>query len=143
MHQLLLRHLSSDWTERMADRELWERIEQVPDAELWEVHQVLKGRMVEFVRGRLAERRHREGLPEPVQAPAPAAEPAPEEPAPAAAEATPEPAAPQQEAGGVTVPEPGAQAGGVRSVAPAGDGVRPGRPSPECGQIQAGALPPR
>ncbi|HEV7667827.1 MAG TPA: alpha-glucan family phosphorylase [Thermoanaerobaculia bacterium] len=67
MHELLVRHVSAEWTERMADRDLWQRIEEVPDAELWEVHQVLKGRMVDFVRGRLADRRHRENLQEPAQ----------------------------------------------------------------------------
>ncbi len=69
MHRLFVRHVSADWTEKMAHRDLWERIEGVPDAELWEVHQVLKSRMVGFVRGRLADRRHREGLPEPAQTP--------------------------------------------------------------------------
>ncbi len=69
MHELLVRHLSPDWTEKMAHRDLWAGIEEVPDAELWEVHQVLKGRMIDFVRGRLAERRHRENLPEPTRAP--------------------------------------------------------------------------
>ncbi len=69
MHQLLVRHVGSDWTEKMAHRDLWDRIEAVPDAELWEVHQVLKGRMVEFVRGRLAERRLRLSLPEPTEIP--------------------------------------------------------------------------
>ncbi|HXU45646.1 MAG TPA: alpha-glucan family phosphorylase [Thermoanaerobaculia bacterium] len=62
MHDLLARSLGPDWLENVTDRDLWARIEEVPDAELWEVHQVLKGWMIKFIRGRQADRRRREKL---------------------------------------------------------------------------------
>jgi starch phosphorylase len=60
---LLDRYLGPDWLESIARPDLWARLDALPDAELWEVHQVLKGRMLTFVRRRDAERRERLGLP--------------------------------------------------------------------------------
>jgi glycogen phosphorylase len=74
MHDLLARHLGPRWLESLARPELWAQIDLVPDAELWEVHQVLKARLLTFIRRRLAERRERLGLPAPDDEPlAPAA----------------------------------------------------------------------
>ena len=49
--------------------ELWTKVEKSPDAELWEVHQVLKSRLLTFVRRRLADRRQRLGRPAPGREP--------------------------------------------------------------------------
>jgi glycogen phosphorylase len=38
-HPLLRRHLGSDWMERQDRSELWEKIDAIPDEELWRVHQ--------------------------------------------------------------------------------------------------------
>jgi starch phosphorylase len=60
---LLDRCLGPDWLDSIARPELWAGLDALPDAELWEVHQVLKARMLTFVRRRDAERRERLGLP--------------------------------------------------------------------------------
>ena len=65
LHTLYAHHLEPHWLERVTDPELWERADAIPDAELWEVHQVLKARLVAFVRRRLADRRERLRLPAP------------------------------------------------------------------------------
>lgn len=69
IHDLLSTYLAPDWLERITQPELWRRIDDIPDAELWEVHQVLKSRMIAFVRRSQAQRRKRLGLPEPERQP--------------------------------------------------------------------------
>jgi starch phosphorylase len=54
MRELYNRHLSPGWEQRSGEPEVWGNIEQVDDGELWETHQVLKGRLLEFVRRRVA-----------------------------------------------------------------------------------------
>ncbi len=54
MHQIYDRHLGADWPSRMRHPETWVGILDVDDAELWETHQVLKARLIDFVRRRLA-----------------------------------------------------------------------------------------
>ena len=61
MHSLLLQQLGPRWLDRIFDADLWTGIDQVRDAELWEVHQVLKARLLAFARRRLADRRERLG----------------------------------------------------------------------------------
>jgi starch phosphorylase len=53
MHLLFDRHLGTDWPARQRDPQTWEGIKTVEDAELWETQQVLKARLIEFVRQRL------------------------------------------------------------------------------------------
>ncbi len=53
MRQLYDRHLPPDWPSRTARPEVWKGIDQVDDGELWETHQALKARMLDFVRRRL------------------------------------------------------------------------------------------
>jgi len=69
LHALFSRYLDPDWLEQITRPNLWARVERIPDAELWEVHQVLKSRLVAFVRRTLAERRERLGLPTPDHSP--------------------------------------------------------------------------
>lgn len=52
MHRLYDRHFGVDWATQNGDPEIWARIDEVDDGELWETHQVLKGRMLDFVRRR-------------------------------------------------------------------------------------------
>jgi starch phosphorylase len=61
MHDLIAHYLGSQWLQSISRADLWGRIDQVPDAELWEVHQVLKAELLDFVEGRTAERRQRIG----------------------------------------------------------------------------------
>ncbi|MEZ5351163.1 MAG: alpha-glucan family phosphorylase [Bryobacteraceae bacterium] len=48
-------YLQPDWLERHNDPKTWEQIEEVPDAELWEVRRRRKRRLVQFVRERVAQ----------------------------------------------------------------------------------------
>jgi starch phosphorylase len=52
-----------DWAERSADPEVWRAIDGVDDGELWDMHQVLKARLLHFVRRRVALARTRRGEP--------------------------------------------------------------------------------
>ncbi len=61
MQQLYDRNLDSNWQERMGDAEVWQNIYNVDPGELWETHNALKSRLLEFVRRRLrrqCRRRH-------------------------------------------------------------------------------------
>jgi starch phosphorylase len=53
MHLLYDRHLGTDWVKRQRDPATWEGIRTVEDAELWETQQVLKARLIDFVRRRM------------------------------------------------------------------------------------------
>ncbi|MBV8381913.1 MAG: alpha-glucan family phosphorylase [Planctomycetaceae bacterium] len=61
MHLLFDRHLGVDWPKRMRFPETWQGIERMEDAELWETQQVLKARLIDFVRNRLAIQAQRRG----------------------------------------------------------------------------------
>jgi starch phosphorylase len=69
MHAMIAHYLGPDWLDRVTENEIWDGIDAIPDAEIWEVHQVLKARLLAFVRRRLADRRERLGLPEPEHEP--------------------------------------------------------------------------
>ena len=55
------KHLGT-WEERLTEPEFWRGVFDIPDAQLWDTHQRLKLRLIEFVRDR--ERRRRERLGE-------------------------------------------------------------------------------
>jgi len=69
LQSLFGQHLGPDWLEGIERPELWAKVDGISDAELWEIHQVLKARLLTFVRRRLAERRQRLNLPEPEREP--------------------------------------------------------------------------
>jgi starch phosphorylase len=54
MQELYNRHLGPDWKRQSGEPEVWEGIDRVEDEELWETHQVLKARLLAFVRRRVA-----------------------------------------------------------------------------------------
>jgi starch phosphorylase len=64
MQDLYNRHIGADWRERLSEPQMWARIDNVSDAELWETHRVLKAALVEFVRRKVSEQRQRAGYPE-------------------------------------------------------------------------------
>ncbi len=64
MHHLYDRHLGPHWCEHSGQPEVWAGIDEVDDGELWETHQVLKGRLLNFVRSRIRRRAEREGAPQ-------------------------------------------------------------------------------
>jgi starch phosphorylase len=47
------RYLDSDWLDRIDDPEIWERIDQIPDSELWAVRRHLKRKLVAYMRERV------------------------------------------------------------------------------------------
>ncbi|MDE2507283.1 MAG: alpha-glucan family phosphorylase [Planctomycetota bacterium] len=63
MHLLFDRHLGTEWHKRARHPESWDGVTTIEDAELWETQQVLKARLIEFARGRLARQAERRGEP--------------------------------------------------------------------------------
>jgi starch phosphorylase len=63
MRQVYERHLGADWTSRSTEPGLWQAIENVGDGELWETHQTLKARLIDFARRRAAAQAERRGEP--------------------------------------------------------------------------------
>jgi starch phosphorylase len=63
MALLLDRHLGVNWPRDQRLPETWEGIETVDDAELWETQQVLKARLINFVRNRLVAQSRRRNEP--------------------------------------------------------------------------------
>jgi glycogen phosphorylase len=57
----LYRKYLGDWEERLTDAEFWRGVIDIPDAQLWETHQQLKRRLIEFVRERMRRRAERVG----------------------------------------------------------------------------------
>jgi len=64
MQDLYNKHIGADWREHLSEPQMWARIDNVSDAELWETHRVLKAALVEFVRRKVSEQRQRAGYPE-------------------------------------------------------------------------------
>ena len=67
MHRLLDRHLGEDWWRRASDAAVWDGLERVSDAELWEARCEQRADLVAFVEersgiDRLAERQPRAGI---------------------------------------------------------------------------------
>src|SRR5438477_2976989 len=58
--ELYGKHLG-DWEEHLTEPDFWRRVSDIPDAHLWETHQRLKLRLIEFVRERVRMRRERIG----------------------------------------------------------------------------------
>jgi starch phosphorylase len=55
MFRLYTRHLGINWYRQSSEPQIWEGIENIDDAELWETHLSLKARMLDFVRRRAVE----------------------------------------------------------------------------------------
>jgi starch phosphorylase len=61
MHKVYDRHLGPDWPERCAEPQCWDDIDGIDDGELWETHQALKARLIDFVRRRMVRAGERRG----------------------------------------------------------------------------------
>ena len=59
--ELFRRYLGEDWPERLVDGEGWERVLEIPDAELWAAHMAQSERLGRFTRSRLREQFARHG----------------------------------------------------------------------------------
>jgi glycogen phosphorylase len=64
MQDLYSHHIGPDWADRLVDPNMWARIDNVYDAELWETHRTLKANLVAFVRREVAKQRRRDGYPD-------------------------------------------------------------------------------
>jgi starch phosphorylase len=56
------RYLGPSWLEDPMDVALWERVDTIPDAEMWRAKERLRERLVAFARGRLRSQLERRGL---------------------------------------------------------------------------------
>jgi len=54
--QLFQRHLGVEWMDRHDDVAFWNRVTEIPDEEFWNVHQLLKRKLLTFVRERARRR---------------------------------------------------------------------------------------
>jgi starch phosphorylase len=63
MAQLFDRYLGVRWGSNPVDTAVWERVEKIPDGELWRTHERRAQRLVSFTRRRLKEQLKRRGLP--------------------------------------------------------------------------------
>jgi glycogen phosphorylase len=54
--ELFNKYLGQDWLEKQDDAALWERLRDVPDREIWEIHRSLKSRLIEVIMGRAKQR---------------------------------------------------------------------------------------
>ena len=62
-YELFETHLGQDWPTRMAHPDMWLKIAEIDDGELWETHQNLNMRLIRFVRRRLQSQAERLGPP--------------------------------------------------------------------------------
>ncbi len=56
MHQLFSKYLGPDWQRRQDDQAVWQRLDDIPDEELWFLHQHLKRKLLGFLRERVRQR---------------------------------------------------------------------------------------
>jgi glycogen phosphorylase len=66
MHQLYDRVLRSDWTDWLSEPKIWQNMYDCDPGELWETHNALKSRLLEFVRRRLGRQVRRRQEPDEV-----------------------------------------------------------------------------
>ncbi|MFA7674604.1 MAG: alpha-glucan family phosphorylase [Endomicrobiia bacterium] len=59
---LFQRYLGDSWIDEPADQTVWERVADIPDAEIWRSHERRKERLVSFARSRLKNQLERRGL---------------------------------------------------------------------------------
>lgn len=64
INDFLERWMGRDWIERIRHREFWRHVHQVDPRELWEVKQLLTGKLIAFLDRRMNKRAARLGLPE-------------------------------------------------------------------------------
>lgn len=63
MSELFDRYLGPRWLEEPGDQRIWERISEIPSAELWRTHERRRERMVAYVRRRLHTQLKERGVP--------------------------------------------------------------------------------
>jgi len=63
IEHLLERYLGPDWTSAPDDADLWKRVEDIPDAELWRAHERCRERQIVDLRNHLRRQMIRRGAP--------------------------------------------------------------------------------
>lgn len=53
MNDLLSRYLGGNWREKQDYPDIWEKVQTIPDPELWNVHEIRRRRLISFTRQRL------------------------------------------------------------------------------------------
>lgn len=53
MADLFERYLGPKWSEEISDQNIWKRVEEIPDEELWRIHERRRHRLVNFCRRRV------------------------------------------------------------------------------------------
>ena len=61
LNSLFERYLGAHWADEAVDKSIWHNLDQVPDEEIWRIHQRCKERMVGFARQRLKRQLQRRG----------------------------------------------------------------------------------
>jgi glycogen phosphorylase len=61
MRSLYTHHLHPQWEEHLLEEEMWKRVADIPDAELWAAHRSQKERLIRFVRERVRAQNARHG----------------------------------------------------------------------------------
>ncbi len=61
--ELFARYLGKRWFEQLREQEIWNKVDLIPDRELWRVHRLLKERMISFARANLKQQRRRNREP--------------------------------------------------------------------------------
>jgi len=64
LYDLYTRYMGEGWYDRLDDQALWDRLLQIPDEELWKVKQLLRSRLIEFVRNRYSAWKREIGAPQ-------------------------------------------------------------------------------
>jgi len=61
VNSLYERYLGARWSDEIVDKSIWHNVDQIPDEELWRIHQRCKERLVGFARARLKRQLQRRG----------------------------------------------------------------------------------
>ncbi|MBU2595983.1 MAG: alpha-glucan family phosphorylase [Planctomycetes bacterium] len=61
LDQLYERYLGFNWAEEIAEPQLWHNVDQIPDEELWRIHQRNRENLINFVRKQIKKQMQRRG----------------------------------------------------------------------------------
>lgn len=65
--ELFTRYMGPRFLEKPGDPSVWERVDAIPPAELWRIHEIRRERLVFFARKRLRDQLHRQGAGQALQ----------------------------------------------------------------------------
>jgi len=69
MDRLYRRWLGEEWQQQMFDQSVWEPVDDIYDEELWELNELLRGRLLDFARDRVRRQRRARGEEDPTEDP--------------------------------------------------------------------------